>query len=168
MARKDRDLEKVWTVDENHAQLLYHSLEQYNTEQKRRKRPTILLASLIFLFLSSVAGISLAIVLLLQPAEVQSACIARDLVLFAASIGLVYVCIHVRGARKDYRRRGNLPPQIYGEYLHASALLVARFGIAVWVAALIATSVMIAKIESSTGLARMTPYLDLVICIGAL
>ncbi|KAI0895994.1 hypothetical protein F4806DRAFT_48814 [Annulohypoxylon nitens] len=168
MARKDRDLEKVWTVDENHAQLLYHSLEQYNTEQKRRKRPTILLASLIFLFLSSVAGISLAIVLLLQPAEVQTACIARDLVLFAASIGLVYVCIHVRGARKDYRRRGNLPPQIYGEYLHASALLVARFGIAVWVAALIATSVMIAKIGSSTGLARMTPYLDLVICIGAL
>ncbi|KAI1093863.1 hypothetical protein F5B19DRAFT_93305 [Rostrohypoxylon terebratum] len=168
MARKDRDLEKVWTVDEKHAQLLYHSLEQYNTEQKRRKRPTILLASLIFLFISSVAGISLAIVLLLQPVEVQSACIARDLVLFAASIGLVYVCIHVRGARKDYRRRGNLPPQLYGDYLHASALLVARFGIAVWVAALVATAVMIAKIGSATGLARMTPYLDLVICIGAL
>ncbi|KAI1458861.1 hypothetical protein F4805DRAFT_105539 [Annulohypoxylon moriforme] len=168
MARKDVDEEKVWTVDSNHAHLLYHSLEQYNTEQKRRKRPSILLASLILLFISSVGGISLAVVLLLQPVEVQSACIARDLVLFAASIGLVYVCIHVRGARKDYRRRGNLPPQIYGDYLHASALLVARFGIAVWVAALVASAVMIAKAGPSNGLAKMTPYLDLVICIGAL
>ncbi|KAI0884302.1 uncharacterized protein GGS22DRAFT_21691 [Annulohypoxylon maeteangense] len=168
MARKDVDEEKVWTVDETHAQLLYHSLEQYNTEQKRSRRPSILLASLIFLFISSVAGICLAVVLLLQPAEVQSACIARDLVLFAASIGLVYVCIHVRGARKDYRRRGNLPPQLYGDYLHASALLTARFGIAVWVAALVATAVMIAKAAPSNGLAKMAPYLDLVICIGAL
>ncbi|KAI1206926.1 uncharacterized protein F4807DRAFT_218499 [Annulohypoxylon truncatum] len=168
MARKHGDLEKVWTVDEQHAQLLYHSLEQYNTEQKRTRRPSILLASLIFLFISSVAGLSLAVVLLLQPAEVQTACIARDLILFAASIGLVYVCIHIRGARKDYRRRGNLPPQIYGDYLHASALLIARFGIAVWVAALVATAVMIAKAAPSNGLAKMTPYLDLVICLGAL
>ncbi|KAI2466053.1 hypothetical protein F4781DRAFT_368922 [Annulohypoxylon bovei var. microspora] len=168
MAHKNGDEEKASLVDDNHAHLLYHSLDQYNTQQKRRKRPSILLASLIFLFLSSVGGLSFAVVLLLQPVEVQSACIARDLILFASSIALVYICLHVRGARKDYTRRGNLPPQIYGEYLHASALLVARFGIAVWIAALVATSVMIAKAGPSSGLAKITPYLNLVICIGAI
>ncbi|KAI1100253.1 hypothetical protein F4804DRAFT_344866 [Jackrogersella minutella] len=168
MALKNDDEERASSVDENHARLLYSSLEQYNKERKRRKRPSVLLAALISLFLSSAGGITLAIVLILQPVEVQTACIARDLVLFAASLALLYICLHLRGARKDYRRRGNGPPQIYGEYLHASALLLARIGIAVWVAALVATSVMIAKPTPSTGLAKTAPYLDLVICIGAL
>ncbi|OTA94587.1 hypothetical protein M434DRAFT_256191 [Hypoxylon sp. CO27-5] len=167
MARKNIDEEKASSVDNNHAQLLYHSLEQYNKEQKRRRRPSILLAALVSLFLSSVGGLALAIVLLLQPVEIQSACIARDLTLFASSIALVYVCLHVRGARKDYRRRGPGPPQIYGDYLHASALMIARLGIAVWVAALVATAVMIARAVPANGFARIAPYLDLVICIGA-
>ncbi|KAI1415425.1 hypothetical protein F5Y13DRAFT_8843 [Hypoxylon sp. FL1857] len=167
MARKNGDEEKASSVDDNHAQLLYHSLEQYNKEQKRRRRPSILLAALVALFLSSIGGLTLAIVLLLRPIEIQSACIARDLTLFASCIGLVYVCLHIRGARKDYRRRGPGPPQIYGDYLHASALLVARFGIAVWIAALVATSVMISRAVPADGFAKTAPYLDLVICIGA-
>ncbi|KAI1138608.1 hypothetical protein F5Y05DRAFT_44860 [Hypoxylon sp. FL0543] len=167
MAWKNGDEEQASSVGDNHAQLLYHSLEQYNQEQKRRRRPSILLGALISLFLSSVGGLTLAIILLLQPLEIQSGCIARDLTLFASSIALVYVCLHIRGARKDYRRRGPGPPQIYGDYLHASALMVARFGIAVWVAALVATSVMIAKAAPLEDFAKTAPYLQLVICIGA-
>ncbi|KAI6081140.1 hypothetical protein F4821DRAFT_275208 [Hypoxylon rubiginosum] len=169
MARDKYDAEKASSVgSDNHAQLLYRSLEQYNREQKRTRRPSVLLGALIFLFLSSAGGISLAVVLMLQPVEIQAACIARDLILFAASLALLYICLHIRGARKDYRRRGPGPPQIYGEYLHASALIVERLGIAVWVAALVATAVMIAKAVPLGGLAGMTPYLNLAICIGAI
>ncbi|KAI1761409.1 hypothetical protein GGR53DRAFT_27363 [Hypoxylon sp. FL1150] len=169
MAREKYDAEKASSVgSNNHAQLLYSSLEQYNREQKRARRPSVLLAALIFLFLSSAGGISLAVVLMLQPVEIQAACIARDLILFAASLALLYICLHIRGARKDYRRRGPGPPQIYGEYLHASALIVERLGIAVWVAALVATAVMIAKAVPLRGLAGVTPYLNLAICIGAI
>ncbi|XXH00118.1 cytosolic Fe-S cluster assembly factor cfd1 [Hypoxylon texense] len=169
MARNKYDEEKTWSAgDDNHAQLLYRSLEQYNEEQKRTRRPSVLLGALIFLFLSSAGGIALAVVLMLQPVEIQAACIARDLILFAASLGLLYLCLHIRGARKDYRRRGPGPPQIYGEYLHASALIVERLGIAVWVAALVATAVMIAKAVPLGGLAGMAPYLNLAICIGAI
>ncbi|OTA98301.1 hypothetical protein M426DRAFT_17532 [Hypoxylon sp. CI-4A] len=168
MARKYSNEERMSLVDEKHAKLLYRSLEQYNKEQTRRKRPSVLLAALICLFLSSGGGIALAVVLMVQPTEIQSACIARDLILFAAIVALVYICLHVKGARKDYWRKGNGPPQIYGDYLHASALLIARAGIAIWGAALIATTVMIAKAVHRTGLASTAPYLDLVICIGAI
>lgn len=153
---------------DDHAQLLYSSLEQYNNEQKRRRRPSILLAALISLFLSATGGMILAIVLMLQPIDAPNACIARDLVLFAAVIALLYICLHIRGARKDYRRRGPGPPQTYGNYLHAGALLVARLGIAVWIAALVATAVMIAKAVPADGLAKTAPYLNLVVCIGAI
>lgn len=166
MAYKNSD-EQASSVDD-HAQLLYSSLEQYNNEQKRRRRPSILLAALISLFLSATGGMILAIVLMLQPIDAPNACIARDLVLFAAVIALLYICLHIRGARKDYRRRGPGPPQTYGNYLHAGALLVARLGIAVWIAALVATAVMIAKAVPADGLAKTAPYLNLVVCIGAM
>ncbi|KAI0377951.1 hypothetical protein F5Y04DRAFT_168405 [Hypomontagnella monticulosa] len=166
MAHKKSD-EQDSSVDD-HAQLLYSSLEQYNNEQKRRRRPSILLAALISLFLSATGGMILAIVLMLQPIDAPNACIARDLVLFASVIALLYICLHIRGARKDYRRRGPGPPQTYGNYLHAGALLVARLGIAVWIAALVATAVMIGKAVPAEGLAKTAPYLNLVVCIGAI
>ncbi|KAI1376555.1 hypothetical protein F4677DRAFT_81451 [Hypoxylon crocopeplum] len=168
MARKNNNEGRASSVGDNHAQLLYQSLEQYNKEQKRTKRPSVLLVALIFLFLSSAGGIALAIVLILQPVEIQAACIARDLILFASGMALFYICLHIRGAGKDYRRSGPGPPQIYGDYLLASALLVARLGIAVWIAALVATAVMIAKAVPTGGLAGTAPYLNLVICIGAI
>ncbi|KAI2603674.1 hypothetical protein GGR54DRAFT_457472 [Hypoxylon sp. NC1633] len=168
MALKNQDTEKAFYGGDSHAKLLYQSLEEYNKEQKRGRRPSVLLVALVLLFLSSAGGITLAIILMVQPAEVQTACIARDLILFSGCIALFYICLHVRGARKDIRRRGPGPPQIYGDYLHASALLVARLGIAVWIAALIATAVMIAKGVPMGGLAGVTPYLNLVICIGAI
>ncbi|KAI1390778.1 uncharacterized protein F4822DRAFT_163102 [Hypoxylon trugodes] len=168
MARKNTNEDEASLVGDNHARLLYNSLDQYNGEQKRRRRPSVLLAALLVLFLSSAAGITIAVVLMLQPIEVQSACIARDLVLFASSIAMLYICIHIRGSRRNYIRKGPGPPQTYGNYLHASALLFARLGIAVWVAALVATNVMIAKVTTSVGIAKVAPYLDLAVCILAI
>ncbi|KAI1466454.1 uncharacterized protein F4812DRAFT_434107 [Daldinia caldariorum] len=168
MARKKGDEEQSSSVSDNHAELLYRSLEQYNQEQKRRKQPSFVLAALITLFLSSAGGISLAIVLMLQPTEMKFTCISRDLVLFASAIALLYICLHVRGAKKNYRRKGPGPPQVYGQYLHASALLIARLAIAVWIAALVATAVMVAKPVALEGFAKTAPYLNLVICVIAI
>ncbi|KAI0007693.1 hypothetical protein F4779DRAFT_628928 [Xylariaceae sp. FL0662B] len=169
MARVKADnKDQASSVDGSHAQLLYHSLDQYNQEQKRRRRPSIVLGALVCLVISSAGGIALAIILMLQPVEIHAACIARDLILFAAAMTLLYIGLHIRAARKDYKRRGPGPPQIYGEYLHASALLVARLAIAVWIAALIATAVMIAKAGPFEGFAKKIPFLNLLICIGAI
>ncbi|KAI8956577.1 hypothetical protein F5Y11DRAFT_342571 [Daldinia sp. FL1419] len=168
MARKDHDEEKTSSVSDNNTELLYRSLEQYNQEQTKRKRPSFVLFALIFLFLSSAGGLALAIVLMLQPTEVKFTCISRDLVLFASVIALLYICLHIRGARKNYKRQGSGPPQVYGHYLHASALLIARLAIAVWIAALVATAVMVAKPVPADGLAKTAPYLNLAICIIAI
>jgi hypothetical protein len=151
-----------------HAQLLYQSLEQYNEEQKRRRRPSVILAALLILFLSSAGGIALAIVLMVDVVEIEASCLSRDLILFAASMSLLYICLHVRGARKDYKREEPGPPQIYGHYLHASALVVARLCVGTWVAALIATAIMIARAIPFEGLSGKVPFLNLLICIGAM
>ncbi|KAI3321684.1 hypothetical protein HD806DRAFT_523659 [Xylariaceae sp. AK1471] len=153
---------------EAHAQLLYRSLEQYNDEQKRRRRPSVILAALLVLFLSSAGGISLAVVLMVKVVEIEAACLSRDLILFAASISLLYICLHIRGARKDYKREGQGPPQVYGHYLHASALVVARLGIGTWIAALVATAIMIARAIPFKGLSGKVPFLNLLICTGAI
>lgn len=167
MARGDHE-GRASSVDGGHAELLYHSLEQYNREQRRRRRPAIVLGALICLFISSAGGIALAIILMLQPVEIQAACIARDLIMFAGVMALLYIGLHIRAARKDYKRRGPGPPQIYGEYLHASALLIARLAIAVWIAGLIATAIMIARAGPFKGFAGKIPFLNLLVCIGAM
>ncbi|KAH8166223.1 hypothetical protein CIB48_g1984 [Xylaria polymorpha] len=69
---------------------------------------------------------------------------------------------------KNCTREGSGPPQLYGRYLHASALLVARLGIVCWVAALIATAVLISRALPFEGFLAKVPYLDLLICIGAI
>ncbi|KAI0108574.1 hypothetical protein GGR51DRAFT_570346 [Nemania sp. FL0031] len=152
---------------EAHAQLLYESLEQYNQGRKRR-RPSVILGALIVLFLSSACGIILAIVLMAKVAATEAVCLSRDLLLFAGVMSLLYICLHIRGARKNYKRVGPGPPQIYGNYLHASALLVARLGIVVWITALVATAIMIARAIPLEGFLGKVPILNLLICIGAL
>ncbi|KAI1487803.1 hypothetical protein F5X96DRAFT_123868 [Biscogniauxia mediterranea] len=151
-----------------HAKLLYNSLEQYNKAQKKTRRPSVILAALICLFLSAAGGLALAVVLIVHPLEIEATCLPRDLILFASCMSLLYTGLHIRGARKDYVRTGPAPPQSYGNYLHASALLVARLGIAVWIAALIATAVVISKALHLEGFAGKVPFLDLLICIGAI
>ncbi|KAI1111916.1 hypothetical protein F5Y14DRAFT_286661 [Nemania sp. NC0429] len=153
---------------EAHARLLYESLEQFNREQKRSRRPSIVLAALIVLLLSSVLGITLAFVLMAKVVDVEAACLSRDLVLFAGILSLVYMCLHIKGARRDYTREGPGPPQIYGHYLHASALLFARLGILVWIAALVATAILIARPVPLEGFAGNVPILNLLLCIFAI
>ncbi|KAI0197187.1 hypothetical protein EV127DRAFT_465802 [Xylaria flabelliformis] len=153
---------------ESHAQLLYHSLDQYNRVNKGRRWSSITLAALVVLFLSSASGIALAIALMVKVADIGAASLPRDVILFAATISMLYICLHVRGALKDYKREGTGPPQLYGQYLHASALLVARLSIFCWAAALISTAIMIARALPVEGFLVKLPYLDLLICIGAI
>ncbi|KAI1191031.1 hypothetical protein F5B17DRAFT_426912 [Nemania serpens] len=153
---------------EAHARLLYESLENYNREQKRRRRPSVILGALLVLFFSSACGITLAFVLMAKVVEVEAACLSRDLILFAGIMSLIYLCLHIRGARRDYTREGPGPPQIYGHYLHASALLFARLGIIVWIAALVATAILIARSTPLEGFAGKVPILNLLLCIGAI
>ncbi|KAI0874563.1 hypothetical protein GGS24DRAFT_458663 [Hypoxylon argillaceum] len=100
--------------------------------------------------------------------EMEAACLSRDIILFAAIISLLYICLHIRGARKNYKREGPGPPQIYGHYLHASALLFARLGIVIWIAALVATAIMMARAIPFQGFLAKVPALNLVLCIGAI
>ncbi|KAJ2971862.1 hypothetical protein NUW58_g9302 [Xylaria curta] len=154
---------------EAHAHLLYESLDQYTKERKKGKRPSVILTALIVLFLSSAGGIALAVVLMVQVAEAGATSLSRDLVLFAASMSILYIGLHIRGARKDYKRIDPGPPQLYGHYLHASALLVSRVGIIIWITAFIATTVMIARaLIPSEGFLGKVPYLNLMLCIGAI
>ncbi|KAI1746126.1 hypothetical protein F4680DRAFT_400474 [Xylaria scruposa] len=153
---------------ESHAQLLYHSLDQYNAENKGRRWSSIILAALFVLFLSSAGGIALAITLMVKLVDIGAASLPRDVILFAGTISLLYICLHVRGALKDYTRQGLGPPQLHGHYLHASALLIARLSIFCWAAALISTAIMIARSLPAEGFLAKLPYLDLLVCIGAI
>ncbi|KAI1840109.1 hypothetical protein JX266_013691 [Neoarthrinium moseri] len=84
-------------------------------------------------------------------------------------MSLLYAGLHVRGALKNYTRSESGSPHIYGNYLHASALLVARLSIAAWVAALVATAVLVATEAVPTdGLDGKIPILNMLVCIGAL
>ncbi|KAI1197135.1 hypothetical protein F5X97DRAFT_343776 [Nemania serpens] len=153
---------------EAHARLLYESLEQYNREQKKRRRPSVILGALLLLFFCSACGITLAIVLMAKVVEVEAACLSRDLILFAGIMSLLYLGLHIKGARRDYTREGSGPPQLYGHYLHASALLFARLSIIVWIAALIATAILISKSIPLEGFAGKVPILNLLLCIAAI
>lgn len=150
---------------DEHAQLLYESLEQYNEEQKKSRRPSVIFCALLVLFLSSAGGIALAVVLMAKGVEIGAASLSRDIILFAGIMSLLYICLHIRGARKEYKKERPGPPQSHGNYLHASAVLVARLSIITWVAALIATAVIIARTTHFEGFSGKVPFLNLLICI---
>ncbi|KAI1361931.1 hypothetical protein F5Y08DRAFT_287553 [Xylaria arbuscula] len=150
------------------AQLLYHTTEKANLARHKKNRPGVILVALIVLFLSSAGGISLAIVLMAKVQEIEMACFARDFILFAGILSQLYIGLHVFAARREYKREGVGPPQMYGQYLHASAMLVARLAIVTWIAALVATAIMIARSIPLAGFAGKVPFLDLLLCVGAI
>lgn len=164
---QDADHSSLSSDDEK--ALLFNSLQLHGLHeaQKQKRRSTVILAALCILLTSSVGGISLAAVLMVYPVESQ-ACVSRDLVLFAACFSILYIGVHIRGAVKNCTKTQPGPPQLYGNDLHATAIVVERLSIVVWVAALIATAVMMADVGRFTGFAAKVPYLNLVICIGAL
>lgn len=212
--------------------------EEQNKAKGRRGRrrgpgPTVVLAALVSLLVSSAAGVALAGVLIARQRDRLAApdeafdpafYLARDLILFASAMAILYVALHVRAARRrayccvrctagsdgdssgdgdstpdghndsssssgggggggsghsmrTTMRKTQLPPHLRGNYLHASALLVARLAIVVWIAALIATAVMIARAGpvpfryadgTKKGFVGAVPVLNLLICIGAM
>lgn len=150
------------------SRMLFNSLEKLDQDQKRRRRPAIVLGSLICLFLSAGAALSLAVILMINPIEVLGACITRDIMLFAACMSFLYIALHIRGATKACLRPYTGATHLCGDYLHASAVLVARVTTVVWVATLVAATVMIFKSLALPGFAASVPFLELVICVGAM
>ncbi|KAI3339746.1 hypothetical protein F4824DRAFT_454613 [Ustulina deusta] len=164
MARENESRPSSTTSSEAHAQLLHESIEKYDEAQRKRERPSVILAALVVLFLSSAGGITLAVVLMVKVTEIEATCFSRDFILFAAIMSLLYVCLHICGARKDYKREGPGPPQMHGQYLHASAVLVARLSLVTWIASLVATAILIARAVPLEGFSGKVPFLDLLTC----
>lgn len=148
--------------------LVYSSLDEFNQERRRRKWPSIILAALCVLFLSSAGGIALTVALMLEPVEAQGACLSRDFILYAALMSLLYIGLHIRAALQDITRTQPGSSHIYGNYFHATALLVARLSIALWAGGLVATAMVIARAVLLDGLSGKLPILNLLFCCGAL
>ncbi|KAI1438854.1 hypothetical protein GGR50DRAFT_304798 [Xylaria sp. CBS 124048] len=152
----------------------FGSLEQYNhnksqANERKQKRPAVIVASLLILFLASATGLPLSVILMIKSASIEKeAFLPRDLVFFASVLSLVYIGLHIRGARQDYSRDGMCPPQQLGHYLHAAALLVARLGIVIWLAALLATAVVIARSVPFHGFAGRVSVVNLMLCISTI
>ena len=199
----------------------------YSRGRGRGPGPTVILAALVSLLVSSAAGVALAGVLMARQRDRLAApdesfdpafYLARDLILFASAMAILYVALHVRAARRrvyccarstgasagsdggssgdgDAARdscsggsEGGSAPDGHndsnssgggggGGGSSGSALLVARLAIIVWIAALIATAVMIARAGpipfryadgSKKGFVGAVPVLNLLICIGAM
>lgn len=169
-ARGEQDQASVCSTGDDTSRMAYVASGQLSPAERRRKLPRVMLAVLCVLLLSSAGGIALAIVLIFEPGEAQGTCLSRDLILYAALLSLLYMTLHIRAALRDHAKRQRGPPHVYGDYLHASALVVARLSIVAWTCALIATAAMIAKPPSPPlqGLAGKSPILNLLVCIGAL
>ncbi|ETS79792.1 hypothetical protein PFICI_09645 [Pestalotiopsis fici W106-1] len=170
-ARGEQDQASVCSPGDDASRITYISTKQFHLHGRRRKLPRVMLAVLCILFCSSAGGIALAVVLILDPVEVRGACLSRDFILYAALLSLLYIALHIRAALRDHVGTQKGPPQyMYGDYLHASALIVARLSIVAWICALVATAAMIANASPLPlgGLASKSPILNLLICIGAL
>jgi len=166
MAAEKSDKASSTTGDDD-TKKLQESLEQIEKDRRLPRRPTLILAAILSLFGSSTFGIILAGITLARPVDVVAACISRDLILFASVVSYFYIGLHIRAARREVYRLHPGPPQLHGEYLHATALLVSRLSICIWISALIAVSAMVAMSAPARGMEGAVPYLNLMICIGA-
>ncbi|KAK8116574.1 uncharacterized protein PG998_004855 [Apiospora kogelbergensis] len=100
-------------------QSLNASLEAFSQQKKskrrRRKRPFLMLVAVLLLFLVSGGGVALAILLFLNPSQAEHIGLARDLVLVASAMSLLYTAIHVRGAFTNYINDApHIPPHFRG------------------------------------------------------
>ncbi|KAK8079132.1 adenosylmethionine decarboxylase [Apiospora phragmitis] len=163
-------------LGDNDLQRLNASLEEFSQQKEkaagRRKRPIFMLVAVLVMFLVSGGGVALAVLHFVNPIEAEGIRLACDLVLVASGMSLLYTAIHVRGAFSNYVNDApHIPPHFRGEYVHASALIVARLGIPVWIAAAVATALLISKSEHPLGIfGNQIPYplIDLIICVVAL
>ena len=137
-------------------------------EKTRRRFSLSALPAVFLLLLASGAGIALATLTTLYPFLRAGQDLPSRILVFSASVmGFSCATAHLVGARTDYfRPKGSGPPQIYGNHLHAAALMLGRFGLPVWIVAIVLTSLLIAKIGVvlNGGLEGKSPYISILVC----
>lgn len=133
---------------------------------RHRHVPTVAFFALVGQFLSSGTGIAFSVIVVLFSLRVDGDLISRILVFSASVVTLLYVLVHLRGSRTTYTVTQHGPPWLYGNHLHASALLLTRLGFAVWIAAIITTSMLVSKIgiSFSASIPQQAIYLNLIVC----
>lgn len=184
VAMGEKKTASMWTAEVQQSEdglgRLHDALEDARRgEQAARRRRAVVLAALCLLLLAAGSGLAVATLRFLHPPHAQSALLARHLVLAASAMSVIYIGIHVRGARSN-RLRPPGPPHFFGEYTLAGAMVVSRLAIAVWIAALVATAIMLASTPNpsaigvagatspSIPLAVLLPILHLVVCLVAM
>ncbi|KAK3937762.1 hypothetical protein QBC46DRAFT_356413 [Diplogelasinospora grovesii] len=140
--------------------------------RKFRVYASISLLFVIILFLSSGTGIALSVIVIVfkPPSPGGNLSLPSRTLLFAAScMSLLYVLFHVLAARKPYHK-GHGPPQSYGQYVVALALLLARLGIPIWIASVVLAAIIAAGLglNVARGLVGNIPWLNLLVSVSAL
>ncbi len=84
----------------------------------------------------------------------------------ASLASLLYVVVHIAGSRRRYTITQHGPPWLYGNHIHAAALLLSRAAVGLWIAAIVTTSLLVSTfgIRLNASLSQQTVYLDLVVC----
>ena len=139
--------------------------------RKARRFPFLSFLSVLLVFLSSGSGIALFAVISALNLESPGDFASRILLLVASCMSIVYVCLHLLASRKTYvKNHGSRSPQIYGHYVVALALLLARLTLPVWIAAVVTTAVVAANtgMDTSRGISGNVPWLNLLASVSAL
>jgi hypothetical protein len=140
-------------------------------ETKRRQQlPFLAVSALFVLFLSSGNGVAFSVVSVVFGLRIEGDVPSRVLVFLASVLSLTYIVIHICGSRTYYTVTQHGPPWIYGNYLHGSALLLTRIGFGLWIAAIVATCILVSDIgiTSTATTSQLSIYINLVICVIAL
>jgi len=143
---------------------------QLQVARRRRRLPAVALCALLGLFLAAAAGAAFSVLAVHFGLRVAGDLASRLLVFIASAVSLLYVVVHACGARRRFTKTPHGPPWIYGNYVHAAALLLSRLGFALWIAAIVTTALLLSTVGvgPATGLAEQSIYLNLVICIVGL
>jgi hypothetical protein len=125
------------------------------TAKRKSRRPVLNLLVLLILMAACGAGIplSLASTHVAQPLDTPGASLTNFLLLASASNGLLYALIHIVGAMRRYKRTRNGPPQLFRNYLHTAAIIVARLGLFAWLITLITTLIVVVRASPLGGVA---------------
>lgn len=145
--------------------------DSQNGRPKSRRYPFLSLLSVLLVLLSSGSGIALFIVIAVLKLESPGDFASRVLLLVASCMSIAYVALHLAASRKTYvKNHGSRSPQIYGHYVVALALLLARLSLPVWIAAIVTTAVIAAKtgLDGSRGVQGNMPWLNLLASVSAL
>jgi len=140
--------------------------ERLDTVKQGRFVPTLSLIGLLGLFIASGAGIAFQVLTFFRPLRLDDDLVSRALVFSASVVSLLYVIVHLRASRTHYTVTQTGPPWLYGNHLHTAALLGSRLAFAVWIAAIVTSSLLAAKIgiRLDATLPEQTIYLNLIIC----